>query len=106
MKSNSISIVNTSHHVEVFWRMFSFPIHRRTLVVERLYFHLLNEQSILFNYDEDIDLLLSQPSVKESMFTSWLQENKIYIEDKNLTYIQFVTKFVYISSKRCWQPRK
>ena len=43
--------------------------------------------------------LLSKPSVKESMFTSWLKANKIYNEGKNLTYAQFVTKFVYIAKK-------
>jgi len=91
---------------EACWRIFSFPIHGRTPVVERLYFHLPNEQSVFFNDEEDMDSLLSKLSVKESMFTSWMQANEIYNEGKNLTYTEFVTKFVYVSKNRCWQPRK
>lgn len=88
------------------WRIFGFPIHGRTPAVERLYFHLPNQQSVIFNDDEDIDSLISKPSVKESMFTSWMTANKIYPEAKNLTYPQFAQKFVYISQKRLWKPRK
>lgn len=91
---------------EACWRIFSFPIHGRTLAVERLYFHLLNEHPVYFKDDEDIDILLSKPSVNESMFTSWMQANKIYSEGKNLTYAQFVSKFVYKRNKRCWKPRE
>ncbi|KAG4980874.1 hypothetical protein JHK82_034119 [Glycine max] len=49
---------------EAYWRIFSFQIHNRSPVVERLYFHL---------------------TVKESMFTSWLQANSIFHEGKHLT---------------------
>ena len=80
-------------------RIFSFPLHERTPTVERSYFHLLGEHSIIFNNDEDMYSLLSKPSVKESMFTSWLKANKIYNKGKNLTHAQFVTKFVYIAKK-------
>ncbi|KAG4936817.1 hypothetical protein JHK82_051035 [Glycine max] len=59
-------------------RIFSFPLHERTPTVERSYFHLLGEHSIIFNNDEDMYSLLSKPSVKESMLTSWLKANKIY----------------------------
>ena len=85
---------------------FSFPIHGRTPAVERLYFHLPNEQSMFFNDEEDMDSLLSKPSVKKSMFTSSVQANEIYNEGTIFTYTEFVTKFVYVSKNRCWQPRK
>lgn len=35
-----------------------------------------------------------------------MQANKKYREGKNLTYAQFVSKFVYIPSQRCWKPRE
>ncbi|KAK7293775.1 hypothetical protein RJT34_16648 [Clitoria ternatea] len=91
---------------EACWRIFSFPIHNRTPVVERLYFHLPNEQAVYFNDYEDIDSLLSRPTVKDSMFTSWMDANKKYSEGKNLTYTQFVSKFVYVTKERRWKPRK
>lgn len=49
---------------------------------------------------------MSKPSVKESMFTSWMQVNQIYTNAKDLSYTQFVSKFTYIAKKRCWKPRK
>lgn len=87
-------------------RIFSFPIHGRSPAVERLYFHLPNEQSVFFKDDQNIDSLLSKASVKESMFTSWIEANKKYSEGKNLTYAQFVSKFVYKPKKRCWKLRQ
>ena len=61
---------------------------------------------IFFNDNEDIDSLLSKSSTKESMFTSWMEANKIHSKGKNLTYAQFVAKFVYIPKDKCWKPRK
>lgn len=90
---------------EAIWRIFSFPTHGRTPAVERLYFHLPNEQLVFFNDDDDIDSLLTRPTNKESMFTSWMEANKTFPEGKNLTYVQFVSQFVYNRSQKCWTPR-
>ncbi|KAF1859858.1 hypothetical protein Lal_00028041 [Lupinus albus] len=91
---------------ETCWRIFSFSIHGRSPAVERLYFHLENEQSIIFDDSDVIDDILSKPTVKYSMFTSWMEANKQYVGVKDLTYAQFVSKFVYINHNRCWKPRK
>ncbi|RZC16770.1 hypothetical protein D0Y65_009892 [Glycine soja] len=91
---------------EACWRIFSFQIHKRSPIVERLYFHLPGENSVIFEDGDDIDALLSKPTIKESMFTSWLQANAIFQQAKDLTYLQFITKFTYIANKRCWKPRK
>ncbi|KAH1085879.1 hypothetical protein GYH30_017710 [Glycine max] len=45
-------------------------------------------------------LLLMNMNV--SMFTSWMDANKMYNEGKNLTYAQFV----YVKRNRSWKPRK
>jgi len=67
---------------------------------------LPGENSVIFEDGDDIDALLSKPTIKESMFTSWLQANAIFQQAKDLTYLQFITKFTYIANKRCWKPRK
>lgn len=90
---------------EACWRIFKFKIHGRKPAVERLFFHLPGEQTIYFNDFQDIDDVLSKPTVTESMFTSWMQANKIYPEARNLTYANFVSKFVYEKAKRVWKPR-
>lgn len=53
-----------------------------------------------------IDEVLDKPNVKQSMFTSWMEENKTYPEAKNLMYSQFISKFVYEKRYRRWRPCK
>ncbi|KAH1209942.1 hypothetical protein GmHk_15G044338 [Glycine max] len=36
----------------------------------------------------------------------WMDSNKIYHHGWDLTYAEYVSKFVYVARKRCWQPRK
>uniref|UniRef100_A0A0R0FPU1 Helitron helicase-like domain-containing protein n=1 Tax=Glycine max TaxID=3847 RepID=A0A0R0FPU1_SOYBN len=76
---------------EACWRIFSFQIHKRSPVVERLYFYLPGENSVIFEDSDDIDALLSKPIVKKSMFNSWLQANGIFQQAKHLTNLQFIT---------------
>ncbi|XP_058779305.1 uncharacterized protein LOC131653232 [Vicia villosa] len=71
---------------EACWRIFSFPIHGRSPAVERLYFHLEGDNSVYYTDYELIDEVLEKPSVKESMFTAWMEANKTYPEARNLTY--------------------
>ncbi|XP_025981703.1 uncharacterized protein [Glycine max] len=35
-----------------------------------------------------------------------MDSNKIYHHGWDLTYAEYVSKFVYVARKRCWQPRK
>lgn len=95
-------IADVFHHVRHVGGFFSLPIHGRSPTVERLFFHLPNECSPFSNDDEDIDSLLSKAIVKESIFSSWMEANKIYVEAKNVTYSQIITK-QYLC-QRCWKP--
>ncbi|KAL5132874.1 hypothetical protein HKD37_03G006289 [Glycine soja] len=69
---------------------------RRSPAVERLYFHLENQQRVYWTDDQQI----------ESMFTTWMHSNKICSYGRDLTYHQYISRFVYVARKRCWQPRK
>ena len=40
------------------------------------------------------------------MFTAWMDSNKIYPHGRDLTYVEYLSKFIYVVHKRCWQPRK
>ncbi|KAF1891422.1 hypothetical protein Lal_00017056, partial [Lupinus albus] len=91
---------------EASWRIFGFPIHGRQPAVERLYFHLPGEHPVYFNDNDEIDNILSRPTVSESMFTSWMESNKQYPEGRNLCYGQYVSKFVYVKRSQTWKPRK
>ncbi|CAH1421567.1 unnamed protein product [Lactuca virosa] len=55
---------------------------------------------------DDIDDVLEQPSVAASMFTSWMECNKINKDARKLTYVEFPTKFVWKANHKLWKPRK
>ncbi|KAH1232889.1 hypothetical protein GmHk_09G025454 [Glycine max] len=87
---------------EATWRIFGFPIHARKLAVERLHFHLPGQHNVLYEEGDDIDDILSKPSISDSKFLAWMNSNKCFSEDRNLTYSQFVSKFVYNQKARSW----
>ncbi|KAI5392584.1 hypothetical protein KIW84_077109 [Lathyrus oleraceus] len=91
---------------EASWRIFSFPIHGRKPVVERLYFHCEGQNSVYYTDFDRINTVLEKPSVTESMFTSWFEANCKYPEAQNLTYSKFVSKFVYVKKKKNGNPVK
>ncbi|XP_075077401.1 uncharacterized protein LOC142164118 [Nicotiana tabacum] len=91
---------------EAAWRIFKFPIHHREPSVERLSFHLPNEQTIIFSDDDPIDDVANRLSVKESQFLSWFEENKIYEEARELTYAEFPLKFVWNKKVKKWGKRR
>jgi len=71
-----------------------------------LYFHLENQQVVYWKDIEQIGSILSKKTVKESMFTTWMDSNQRYSQGRDLTYAQYLSKFVYVARRRCWQPRK
>ncbi|AES96762.1 hypothetical protein MTR_5g041120 [Medicago truncatula] len=91
---------------EACWRIYSFPIHGRKPAVERMFFHMVGEKAIYFTDHSRMENVLEKASVTESMFTAWLIANQQYVAARELTYGQFVTKFVYNKKNRAWTPRK
>uniref|UniRef100_A0A0R0EZF3 ATP-dependent DNA helicase n=1 Tax=Glycine max TaxID=3847 RepID=A0A0R0EZF3_SOYBN len=84
---------------EAAWRIFAFPIHGRKPVVERLYFHLPDQHNVLYEDHDDIDDVLSKPTISDSKFLAWMNTNKGFAEANNLTYSQFVSKMMLGSCK-------
>lgn len=91
---------------EAVWRTFAFDIHHRWPPVQRLTFHLPNQQTILFKDDERIDDVVNMNKDKNTMFLAWMEANKQFPDAKELTYAEFPTKFVYNKDNRLWQIRK
>ncbi|KAF7826476.1 uncharacterized protein G2W53_017640 [Senna tora] len=88
------------------WRIFRFDINFSEPSVERLPFHLPNEQSIEFCDEDEIEDVVEKASVKQSKFLAWFEANKIYSIAKELTYSQFPTKFVFKVDSREWTLHK
>ncbi|XP_019149843.1 PREDICTED: uncharacterized protein LOC109146643 [Ipomoea nil] len=61
---------------EAAWRIFGFDIQFRNPSVERLSFHLPNEQSKIFHDDDLVDDVVNRPIVAQSMFTAGFEANK------------------------------
>ena len=61
------------------------------------------QDNMLFFYQDhdDIDDVLSKPTISDSKFISWINTNKSFPEARNLTYAEFICKFVYAHRKRC-----
>ncbi|XP_024965811.1 uncharacterized protein LOC112506014 [Cynara cardunculus var. scolymus] len=88
------------------WRIFGYDVHYKTPFVLRLPFHLPGQQQVVFGAEDDIENVLNRPSVAFSMFLSWMNCNQIYQEARELTYVEFPTKFVWKLEERCWDRRK
>ncbi|XP_019199615.1 PREDICTED: uncharacterized protein LOC109193230, partial [Ipomoea nil] len=84
---------------EASWRLFGFDIQLRTPAVERLSFHLPNQQSGVFADDDPVDNILSRPTI---MFLEWFEANKTYPAARQLTYAEMPTKFVWKKDVRKW----
>ncbi|XP_076898243.1 uncharacterized protein LOC143551766 [Bidens hawaiensis] len=91
---------------EAAWRIFAFEVHYNSPLVIRLPFHLPGQQQVTYGPDDDIDDVLNKPSVSSSMFSAWMLCNQINDKARNLTYVEFPTKFVWKLEQRKWERRK
>ncbi len=54
---------------EATWRIFKFDMHERFPVIERLQYHLPNQQMVLFDDDNDVQEVATQLAISKTMFT-------------------------------------
>ncbi|XP_019184186.1 PREDICTED: uncharacterized protein LOC109179072 [Ipomoea nil] len=91
---------------EAVWRLFGFDIQLRAPSVERLSFHLPNQQSVIFSYDDPVENIVNRPTIAQNMFLEWFEANKTFPNARELTYVEMPTKFVWKKDVRKWQLRK
>ncbi|XP_022028245.1 uncharacterized protein LOC110929395 [Helianthus annuus] len=91
---------------EASWRIFANDVHCRYPSVMRLPFHLLGQQNVVFSCDDDIEDVLNKPQVNSSIFLEWMKMNNSKPEARELTYVEFPSKYVWKLKDRCWQPRQ
>ncbi|XP_074314646.1 uncharacterized protein LOC141649873 [Silene latifolia] len=87
--------INVEWSCEAVWRIFGFEIHYKTPPVERLRFHLPDEQSVVFNDEDPIDSIIDNPTIGMTKFLAWMDCNKSSEEAQQLLYSQFPTKFMW-----------
>jgi hypothetical protein len=91
---------------EAVWRIFSFDINYREPSVERLSFHLEDEETVVYEEHEAIEDVINKPNIHRTKFLAWFEANKKYPEARDLTYGQFPLKFVWNKGDRVWNPRQ
>lgn len=91
---------------EAVWRTFAFDIHHHWPPVQRLTFHLPNQQRLLFKNNDSIKKVVRKEESSDTMLLAWFAANTRYEEGKNLTYAEFPSKFVYDHEGRFWRLRK
>ncbi|XP_025703767.1 uncharacterized protein [Arachis hypogaea] len=91
---------------ESMWRIFAYEIHHRWPPVQRLRFHLPNQQHVVFDDHDTIGSVLIRNRDLMTMFTAWMMANRTYVEGRTLTYVEFPSKFVYDLQSRQWKPRR
>jgi len=74
---------------EAVWRIFKFDMHERFPTVERLQYHLPNQQMVLFDDDDDVHEVATRLSISRTMFTKWFKINRKSEVARSLTFDQF-----------------
>nr|XP_017256445.1 PREDICTED: uncharacterized protein LOC108226004 [Daucus carota subsp. sativus] len=88
------------------WRLFEFPIHHREPFVQRLYFHLENEQEVRFRDNETLPEVVRRVDPDGTMFIQWMLNNRNDELGRDLTFIKYPTKFRWDASAKRWFRRK
>ncbi|XP_022004032.1 uncharacterized protein LOC110901515 [Helianthus annuus] len=91
---------------EAAWRIFMYDIHYRSPAVEVLPFHCEDGQSIVYNDHDNLCDIVTDPTVKMTMFTEWMNCNKVDEFSRTLRYVQSPGYYVW-NAKNCkWNRRK
>ncbi|GJT67084.1 hypothetical protein Tco_1018564 [Tanacetum coccineum] len=89
---------------EATWRIYVFNIHYRFPPVERLLFHLPNEQSVIFDKRDSLGYTLDKASVNETKFQAWMETNKTDTFAQKIFYVEF-SKY-YVRGATDWEDFK
>lgn len=87
------------------WRIFGVDMHRHYPAIERMPVHLPNENYITFKAKARMNRVLSQKFLRRTMLTQWFVTNQDYPEARNLTYIEFPSRWKWESEFRTWKRR-
>ena len=91
---------------EAAYRIFGFPIHHRTLSVERLPFHLPGQKSCTFRANEPLHKVLEREKEKLSKLEAFFMLNTVDVAARCYTYDEIPQHYVWHDTLRMWRTRK
>lgn len=91
---------------EASYRIFGFPIHHRTLSVERLPFHLPGLKNCTFREGEDLSKVVDREKERQSKLEAFFLLNNYDINARQYTYDEIPQHYVWNDGERRWNRRK
>jgi len=80
---------------EATWSIFKFDMHERFPTIERLQYHLPNQQMVLFDDDDDVHEVVTRSAISKMMLTEWFKTNRESEVARNLTFDQLPQQWVW-----------
>ncbi len=81
--------------MKIAWRIFKFEMHERFPAIERLQYHLPNQQMVLFDDDNDVQEVAAWLAISRTMLTKWFKTNQKSEVARNLTFVEFPQQWVW-----------
>ncbi|XP_019229599.1 PREDICTED: uncharacterized protein LOC109210611 [Nicotiana attenuata] len=93
---------------EAMWRLYGFSISEMLPTVCPLQLHLKGQHFVSFRSCANVDTLVNNPLIKQTMLTQFFEMNRTNAEamELNLLYQEFPEHFVWSSTEKMWTPRK
>jgi hypothetical protein len=91
---------------EAAWRIFKFDMHEWFPTVERLQYHLPNQQMVLFDDEDDVQEVATRSAISRTMFTEWFKTNQESKVARSLTFDQFPQQWVWNWKLKRWTMHK
>ncbi|XP_074277028.1 uncharacterized protein LOC141600684 [Silene latifolia] len=91
---------------ETCWRMFVFEIQYKQPPVQRLTYHLESEQDVFFDDSEAPDDVLNRVGDARTTLTEWMTTNQKHEDACELTYAEFLTKWIWDNNGKEWTRRQ
>jgi len=91
---------------EAVWHIFKFDMHERFPTVERLQYHLPNQQMVLFDDDDDVQEVAARLAISRMMLTEWFKTNQESKVARSLMFDQFPKQWVWNQKLKRWTMRK
>ncbi len=76
------------------------------LAVERLQYHLPNQQMVLFDDDDDVQEVVTQLAISKTMLTEWFKTNQELEVARSFTFDHFLQQWVWNRKLKRWTMRK
>ncbi|XP_017250901.2 uncharacterized protein LOC108221541 [Daucus carota subsp. sativus] len=88
------------------YRIFGFPIHHRTISVERLPFHLPGQKNCTFHSSQPLNKVAEREKDRFSKLEAFFHLCSTDVSARQYTYQEIPQHFVWDDGLRNWKPRK